>query len=104
MMTPGPASAMVTLLPRKRPTPIAPPMAIMVSWRELRRRWRSASAAGAAAMDCFRSAIVESSVRDVFQHVSKPVHFFFVVVVDQRGSDRSDVGSNAHPAKQARGV
>src|SRR5712692_1890562 len=40
MMTPGPASSMVTLLPRKRPTPMAPPMAIMVSCRALSRRCR----------------------------------------------------------------
>src|SRR5437660_9904580 len=39
-MTAGPASRMVTLLPRNRPTPMAPPMAIMVSCRWLRRRWR----------------------------------------------------------------
>src|SRR5277367_1600713 len=32
-MTPGPASRIVTELPRKSPTPIAPPMVIMVSWR-----------------------------------------------------------------------
>src|SRR2546421_6953728 len=46
-MTAGPASRMVTLLPRNRPTPMAPPMAIMVSCLWLRRRWRpSASGTG----------------------------------------------------------
>src|ERR1700752_1972550 len=39
-MTAGPARRIVTLLPKNRPTPMAPPMAIMVSWRCPRRRWR----------------------------------------------------------------
>src|SRR5437588_1669178 len=37
-MTAGPASRIVTLLPRNRPTPMAPPMAIMVSCLWLRQR------------------------------------------------------------------
>src|SRR5438093_957690 len=37
-MTAGPASPIVTVLPRNRPTPIALPMAIIVSCREVRRR------------------------------------------------------------------
>src|SRR5215472_13690427 len=39
-ITAGPARRMVTLLPRNKPTPIAPPMAIMVSCLWLRRRCR----------------------------------------------------------------
>src|SRR6266849_9843336 len=39
-MTAGPARRMVTLLPKNKPTPMAPPMAIMVSCLWLRRRWR----------------------------------------------------------------
>src|SRR4029077_4454829 len=39
-MTAGPARRIVTLLPKNKPTPMAPPMAIMVSWRWPRRRWR----------------------------------------------------------------
>src|SRR5258708_28417939 len=46
-MTPGPARRMVSLLPRNNPTPMAPPMAIMVSCLWPRRRWRP-SASGAA--------------------------------------------------------
>src|SRR5438094_6139078 len=34
---------MVTVLPRKRPTPIALPIAIMVSWRGVSRRCRPSS-------------------------------------------------------------
>src|ERR1700676_3387533 len=44
-MTAGPARRMVTLLPRNKPTPIAPPMAIMVSCLWPKRRW-SPSASG----------------------------------------------------------
>src|ERR1700746_520437 len=36
MITAGPANLTVTLLPRNKPTPIAPPMAIIVSCRGLR--------------------------------------------------------------------
>src|SRR5579864_5481114 len=39
-MTAGPARRMVTLLPKNKPTPMAPPIAIIVSWRCPRRRWR----------------------------------------------------------------
>src|SRR5579864_7752670 len=39
-MTAGPARRIVTLLPKNKPAPMAPPMAIMVSWRWPRRRWR----------------------------------------------------------------
>src|SRR5215470_282369 len=39
-MTAGPANRMVTPLPRNKPTPIAPPMAIMVSCLWLSRRCR----------------------------------------------------------------
>src|SRR5215467_9179724 len=39
-MTAGPASRIVTLLPRNNPTPMAPPIAIIVSCRWLSRRCR----------------------------------------------------------------
>src|SRR5438874_4556002 len=109
MITPGPASAMVTLLPRKRPTPIAPPIAIIESWRELSRRWRSDSGAGlnsatAVATDCLMSAMFDSSARDALQHVGETVDFLISVVVDQRCPDSSSIGGNTHAAKQARGV
>src|SRR5258708_39636935 len=46
-MTRGPGRRMVSLLPRNNPTPMGPPMAIMVSCLWPRRRWRP-SASGAA--------------------------------------------------------
>src|SRR5712692_10176490 len=56
-MTPGPASCTVTLLPRKRPTPMAPPMAIMVSWRWFNWRCRPSVSSEAGAGVLFCSAI-----------------------------------------------
>ena len=38
-LAPGPASRIVTLLPRNRPTPMAPPMATAPLWKAV--RWRS---------------------------------------------------------------
>src|SRR6266487_294922 len=45
MMTPGPARPIVTVLPRNRPTPMALPMAIIVSWRGFRSRCSPSSVA-----------------------------------------------------------
>src|SRR4029077_19852733 len=39
-ITEGPARLMVTLLPKNRPTPMAPPIAIMESWRSVNWRCR----------------------------------------------------------------
>src|SRR5205809_5215731 len=49
-MTAGPARRTVTLLPKNKPTPMAPPMAIMVSCLWPRRRWRP-STSGVAGTD-----------------------------------------------------
>src|SRR6185503_19735391 len=86
-ITPGPARRIVTLLPRNRPTPIAPPMAIMVSCLWPRRRCRpSASCAG-----CLPAADAAIEERDGSvmglgygcQSTLKFVHFFHGVVVHQ---------------------
>src|SRR5580700_9499949 len=45
-MTAGPARRIVTLLPRNKPTPMAPPMAIMVSCLWPKRRRRPSTSAG----------------------------------------------------------
>src|SRR6516225_11005 len=44
MITAGPARRMVTLLPRNKPTPMAPPIAIIVSCLWLKRRCRPSPA------------------------------------------------------------
>src|SRR5713226_4685414 len=102
-MTPGPASSMVTLLPRKRPTPIAPPIAIIVSCREFNRRCSpSGSAVGVVvlASGC-RAEVVEDLsktapdlviqilqfrliVGDTPQHINELVYLVDGVVVDER--------------------
>src|SRR3974377_503167 len=48
-MPPGPASLMVTELPRNNPTPIAPPMVIMVTWRCVSARLSSGEPSGESA-------------------------------------------------------
>src|SRR3954471_2294796 len=51
-MTPGPASRIVTVLPRRRPTPIAPPIAITELWRGASLRFSPSSVdSGAASVD-----------------------------------------------------
>src|SRR2546429_1969193 len=55
-MTAGPARRTVKLLPKNKPTPMAPPMAIMVSCLWPRRRWRP-STSGAARTDGCGSVI-----------------------------------------------
>src|SRR5437868_3738697 len=45
-ITPGPASRIVTVLPRNSPTPIALPIAIMAIWRGTSARFRPSSVGG----------------------------------------------------------
>src|SRR5215831_4704756 len=74
-MTAGPANRIVTPLPRNNPTPIAPPMAIMVSCLWLSRRCRpSPSFLGdvsgkriAAIPACCWSVMAGNSVRSASQ-------------------------------------
>src|SRR5262245_8578128 len=61
-MTPGPASSMVTLLPRNNPTPIAPPIAIIVSWRGLSLRRKPSLSEKEPSAVCGDSAIARSSM------------------------------------------
>ena len=44
-MAPGPASRTAAPDPKKKPVPIAPPRAIMLTWRGLRRRAKTSSRA-----------------------------------------------------------
>src|SRR5581483_1162415 len=77
--TAGPASPMVTLLPRNRPTPIAPPIASMLSCRCVRLR-RSVSGEGENGRAEGRSGI-RSYGR---QHLAEPGDLFLRVVMHQR--------------------
>src|SRR5580658_2821904 len=111
-MTPGPASRTVTLLPRKSPTPIAPPMASMVSWRWVSWRFSSSVSAGigsdVAAVDCGDRGGGESEgsamLGQIEQGVAEAVNLIQRVVVDERGAHHAAFHWNAEPLHQARGV
>src|SRR5579864_7976146 len=83
-MTAGPASRIVTLLPRNKPTPIAPPIAIMVSWRWLKRRCKPSTsgvgdvspASAVPILECWRSVITANTGRVENQEIQMlPQHF-----------------------------
>src|ERR1017187_1851847 len=121
MMMPGPASAIVTLLPRNRPTPIAPPMAIIESWREFRRRCSSPDSCGGWTLltsVCetepaeplakqhltfvgpilqFRFGLI---ARDSPQHIDKLANLLYRVVVAERRPYSSAVWRNPHAAQE----
>src|SRR5579863_1555940 len=114
MMTPGPARRIVTLLPRNRPTPIAPPMASIVSWRCVSLR-RSSSASGRTAgesalvlMDCGgcwrRESEGSPMLRQIEQNVAETVNLIHRVVVDERSTDYAAFQRHAEPLHQARSV
>src|SRR5579884_1989203 len=76
--TAGPASPMVTLLPRNRPTPMAPPMASILSCRCVKLR-RSAS--GGESDTAGDWSGIRSYGR---QHLTEPGDLFLSVVVHER--------------------
>src|SRR6266576_6744212 len=110
-MTAGPARRIVTLLPKNKPTPMAPPMAIMVSWRWPRRRWRpstsvvggpspanwlatigrgtSVMAADTGAVEDHEIDVLVENVRDGVYIVHRVVHMerYPQAVVTVRGDD-----------------
>src|SRR6185437_12053924 len=112
MITPGPARRIVTLLPRNRPTPMAPPMASMVSWRCVRRRWSASISGGVAGepspMDCGERAGRESEISpmpgQIEQGVTEAVNLVHGVVVDERRADDAAVLPQSKALHQARGV
>src|SRR5690242_10617628 len=110
-MTTGPGSRSVTVLPRKRPTPMAPPMASMVSCLcvSLRRSssyWGATaaesplgdSAAGAGSGSEFSAMLVQ-----IEQGVAEVVNLSRRIVMNQR--DSHDAGFNWHtePLHKTRG-
>src|ERR1700733_3799896 len=63
MRTEGPAMPMARPLPRKRPGPMAVPIAIMESWPEVSDRWR-----------CWPAASVELTCVDMDSHVEHSMY------------------------------
>src|SRR6267143_784019 len=118
-MMPGPASSMVTLLPRNRPTPIAPPMAIIVSWREFSRRCSSPNSRGGVAVLTSRCdtkppeylskqhlTLCDPLVQfrliacDTAQHIDKLADLLDGVVVDERCPNGSSFWRNPHATEE----
>src|SRR5215469_1719619 len=107
-MTPGPASLMVTELPRKRPTPMAPPRAIMVSWRCVSARLSSEGPAGEwaalEAIDAVGAAARLPAANQVTKYLSELANLLNRVVVDKRCAVDAGVEADAEAVHQSRGV
>src|SRR5580698_1518649 len=89
-MTPGPANRIVSELPRKSPTPIAPPIVIMVSWRCVRLRLSSKelsvgfAGADAETVERLLQAPCLLAPNHVTEHLSELVNLLDGVVVENR--------------------
>src|SRR5271168_3894677 len=108
-MTPGPASRIVSELPRKSPTPIAPPIVIMVSWRCVRLRLSSGESSVGFARD---AGDIEPRLEapcllppnQVTEHLSELVNLLDGVVVENRCPDDAGVETLAEMLHQPRRV
>src|SRR5580704_1731861 len=99
-ITPGPASRMVMLLPRNRPTPIAPPRESMVS-----RRCRFSGAGEALAVELSRTCAGRgaSGIAAHWQdYVAEAMDFFYRVVMHERHADRPRLRVQTQPPHEAR--
>src|SRR5271155_1606524 len=104
-MTPGPASRIVTELPRKSPTPIAPPIVIMVSWRCVSARLSSGELSGGSAT--LKAIGARGGVacllppNDVTKYLPELVNLLEGVVVDKRCAVDTDVEASAQALHQS---
>src|SRR5271170_49812 len=107
-MTPGPASRIVTELPRKSPTPIAPPIVIMVSWRCVSARLSSGELSGVSssfkAIGARAGVACLSTPNDVTKNLPKLANFLDGVVVDKRRTVDTGVEAGAQALHQSRSV
>src|SRR5271168_2767885 len=108
-MTPGPASRIVSELPRKSPTPIAPPIVIIVSWRCVRLRLSSGGrsdfyAGDAEAIGGRAEARCLLTPDQVTEHLSELVNLLDGVVVENRCPDDAGVETLAEMLHQPRRV
>src|SRR5258708_6855418 len=107
-MTPGPASRMVTVLPRKSPTPIAPPIVIIVSWRCVSARLSSGEFSGEAAS--FEAIRVGEGLaclltpNHVTEHLPELANLLDGVVVDKRRAVDTDFEAGAQALHQPRSI
>src|SRR6202034_3224624 len=109
-ITPGPASRMVMELPRKRPTPMAPPIVIMVSWRCVSLRLSSGeltvvfARADAEVIESGPEAPCLLTPNHVIEHLPEFVNFLDGVVVENRRSKDTCVQAAAEMLHQPRRV
>src|SRR5215472_12176459 len=109
-MTPGPARRIVTLLPKKRPTPIAPPMASMLSCRWVSLRLSSAVSPGWLGKSFVPGARPSEVSGTLFmpaqieQDVGKATYFFPGVVVDCGDSNDPAILAQTEAIHQPRRV
>src|SRR5579863_4996996 len=103
-ITPGPASRMVMLLPRNRPTPIAPPRASMVSCRWVSRRWRFSGGvetlAGELSIRCAARGTsgIAAHWHDYF---AEAMDFFYRVVMHERHADHPRLRVQTQPPHES---
>src|ERR1700730_4150916 len=85
-MTAGPARRIVTLLPKNKPTPMAPPMAIMVSclWLKRRRRPSTSGIGGWSVMTADIGRFTDHQIDVLFENVHDRLHIIFRVVDVER--------------------
>src|SRR5580658_8076384 len=97
-MTPGPARRIVTLLPRNSPTPMAPPIASIVSCRCVSLRFSSPASRGAtycepSLEDCgvclCRESEGSAMLCQIEQGVTETMNLIDCVVVDQGGANNA---------------
>src|ERR1700733_10835947 len=109
-MTPGPASRIVRELPRKSPTPIAPPIVIMVSWRCVSLRLGSEetpvvlATVDAAVIGVRPEAPCLLSPNKVSKHLPELVNLLDGVVVKNRCTYDPGVEADAEMLHQPRRV
>src|SRR5580693_4830293 len=107
-MTPGPASRIVTELPRKSPTPIAPPIVIMVSWRCVSARLSSGELSGVSAslkgIGARAGVGCLSTPNDVTKDLPELANLLDGVVMDKRRAVDTGVEAGAQALHQSRSV
>src|ERR1700678_3167089 len=86
-MTPGPASRIVRELPRKSPTPIAPPIVIMMSWRCVSLRLSSGELSAGADSGAIESCSEAPGLlipNNATEHLPELVNLLDGVVMENR--------------------
>src|ERR1700720_3325449 len=105
MITPGPASRTVTLLPRKRPTPMAPPIVIMLSWRCVSLRLSSLPSGGALGELLIGFTLSghqpSGTMREITKNVLELLNLVDRVVVNQGRADCAAIVAQPKPMHQA---